>query len=89
MADKRIFANQGPTKPDVPHSSFDLSHAYNGTFRAGRIYPILCYEAPASTSFRIKPYLGLDMFPMAFPIQTNVRAPVSFYKIPMRILWKH
>lgn len=89
MADRKIFANQGPTKPDVPKSTFDLSHANNGTYRFGRIYPIFCYQSPAASSFRIKPYAGFDMQPLAFPIQTNVRCHMSFYKIPMRILWKH
>lgn len=89
MADKKIFANTGPTKPSVPKSAFDLSHTNNGTYRIGRAYPILCYEAPAGSSFRIKPYTAFQMHPMAFPIQTNVRCHMSFYKIPFRILWRH
>lgn len=89
MADKKIFANTGPTKPSVPKSAFDLSHTNNGTYRIGRAYPVLTYLAPAGSSFRIKPYSAFQMHPMAFPIQSNVRCHMSFYKIPLRILWKH
>lgn len=89
MADKKIFANQGPTKPSVPKSTYDLSHVNNLTAKLGLAIPCLLYDAPAGSSFRIRPYVAFDMQPMVFPIQTNVRCHLKFYKIPKRILWKH
>ncbi len=88
MADKNVFANAGPSKPDVETSIFDLSHAYNGTFRIGRAYPCFVFDAPGKSSFRIKLNSAMDVQPMLFPIQTPVRQHISFFKIPKRILMK-
>lgn len=89
MADKSVFANQGPTKPSVPMSTYDLSHSNNMTARLGVAYPCWVYDAPAGSSFKIRPYVAFDMQPFVFPIQTNIRIHVKFYRVPKRILWKH
>ena len=47
MADRGVFANQGPTRPNIDKSLFDLSHSNNLTARLGRAYPVLVYDAPA------------------------------------------
>ena len=88
MADRGVFANQGPTRPNIDKSLFDLSHSNNLTARLGRAYPVLVYDAPAGSSFRIKPRMAFDVQPMLFPIQTPIHAHISIFKIPKRILMK-
>ena len=89
MADRKVFANQGPVKPDIRRSGYDLSHANNLTVRLGRIYPDLLYDAPAGSSFKIRAKAAFDLEPLQFPIQSNIRMHQKFYKIPKRILWKN
>lgn len=87
MADKQVFIDAGPKKPKLPHSNFDVSHVNNMTARFGRCYPVYCRELPAGARLTIKPSMAFDMMPLVYPIQTNVRAHLKFYKVPMRILW--
>lgn len=89
MADKKLFGIGGPHKPDLDKSTFDLSYKSDLTAKFGRVYPIMCQEAPAGSTFTIKPRMAFDMMPFAFPIQTNIRAHMSFYKAPLRILMAH
>lgn len=87
MADKQVFIDAGPKKPNLPHSNFDVSYVNNMTARFGRCYPVYCRELPAGARLTIKPSMAFDMMPLVYPIQTNVRAHLKFYKVPMRILW--
>lgn len=89
MANRKIFANQGPTDPNLRKSTFDLSYKSNGTYRFGRIYPVSIIEAPANSSYNMGINFAYDMDPLVFPIQTNVRCHVMSFKVPMRILWKN
>lgn len=73
---------------DVKVNNFDWSHANNLTTQIGRITPIFCDLVPAKTSFRVNPRFGLQFMPMVFPIQTRMKARISFYRYPLRALWK-
>ena len=73
---------------DVKVNNFDWSHANNLTTQIGRITPIFCDMVPAKTSFRVNPRFGLQFMPMVFPIQTRMKARISFYRYPLRALWK-
>lgn len=73
---------------DVKVNNFDWSHANNLTTQIGRITPIFCDMVPAKTSFRVNPRFGLQFMPMLFPIQTRMKARISFYRYPLRALWK-
>lgn len=89
MADRKIFANQGPHDPNLKKSMFDWSYRNNLTARFGRLTPVCCLEVPAASSLKIKTNFAFDVDPLVFPIQSSVRCHVSLYKIPMRILWKN
>lgn len=89
MADRKIFANQGPTDPHLKKNRFDLSFKNNLTARLGRIYPVFCKEGIPGGHYKIQTDFAFDVDPMVFPIQSNIRAHLSFFKIPMRILWKN
>lgn len=87
MADKDIFIASGPKKPDNPHSNFDLSFCNNLTARFGRVIPCFTKLLPAGSRIKITPSMVFDLMPLVYPVQTNVRAHIKFYKIPLRILW--
>lgn len=73
---------------DVKVNNFDWSHANNLTTQIGRVTPIFCDLVPAKTSFRVNPRFGLQFMPMVFPIQTRMKARISWYRYPVRALWK-
>lgn len=87
MADN-IFDVTLDVDNDVKVNNFDWSHANNLTTQIGRITPIFCDMVPAKTSFRVNPRFGLQFMPMVFPIQTRMKARISFYRYPLRALWK-
>lgn len=87
MADN-IFDATLDVDNDVKVNNFDWSHANNLTTQIGRITPIFCDMVPAKTSFRVNPRFGLQFMPMMFPIQTRMKARISFYRYPLRALWK-
>jgi hypothetical protein len=73
---------------NVKQNSFDWTHVNNLTTQIGRITPIQCELVPAKTSFRVKPFPALQLMPMVFPIQTRMRATISYFRYPLRALWK-
>ena len=83
-----VFNKIGDVKNDVKRNSFDWSHDNNFTTDLGRITPIFTELVPPNSSIRIKPEFGLRFMPMMFPIQTKMKAYLSFYKVPLRTLWK-
>lgn len=87
MADN-IFDATLDVDNDVKVNNFDWSHANNLTTQIGRITPIFCDLVPAKTSFRVNPRFGLQLMPMVFPIQTRMKARISFFRYPLRALWK-
>lgn len=87
MADN-IFDATLDVDNDVKVNNFDWSHANNLTTQIGRITPIFCDLVPAKTSFRVNPRFGLQFMPMVFPIQTRMKARISFFRYPLRALWK-
>lgn len=68
-------------------NSFDWSHINNLTTDFGRITPVFCKLVPSKGSIRINPEFGLELMPMAFPVQTRMFARLNFFKVPLRTLW--
>lgn len=85
---KNVFDQIGDIRNDVKRSIFDWSKTSNFTTALGRITPVYCELCPPNSSLRIKPQFGLRFMPMMFPVQTNMKAYLSFYKVPLRTLWK-
>lgn len=85
---RSVFNDTFDANNDVKVNSFDWSHAANLTTDTGRITPCFCQLVPAKGSLRIHPRFGLQFMPMNFPIQTRMKARLSFYKYPLRALWK-
>lgn len=87
MAQSIFDATLDPNN-DVKVNNFDWSHANNLTTQIGRVTPIFCDLVPAKTSFRVNPRFGLQFMPMVFPIQTRMKARISWFRYPVRALWK-
>lgn len=85
---KNIFDATLEPDNDVKVNVFDWSHANNLTTQIGRITPCFCQLMPAKSSLRIRPSMAFQFMPMVFPIQTPMRARVSFFRYPLRSLWK-
>lgn len=85
---KNVFEQIGDIRNNVNRSTFDWSHDNNFTTELGRITPVFTELCPPNSSLRINPSFGLKFMPMMFPIQTKMKAYLSFYKIPLRTLWK-
>lgn len=83
-----VFNKIGDIKNNVKQNSFDWSHDNNFTTDLGRITPVFTELVPPKSSVRIKPEFGLRFMPMMFPIQTKLKAYLSFFKVPLRTLWK-
>lgn len=83
-----IFNKSNQPDPKVNRNSFDLSFASSGTFKFGTLYPVFLKEVLPGDSFRINGAFGLRFMPLAFPIQTKVRADIHFFYVRNRNLWK-
>ena len=73
---------------NIQVNNFDWSHQNNFTGQFGYLYPVFCELLPPKSSIRIKPTFGLQFMPMVFPVQTRMKARLSFYRVPLRTLWK-
>lgn len=82
-----VFNKNQDIRNVVRQNKFDWSHDNNFTTELGRITPIFCERVPPKSSIRISPTYGLKFMPMMFPIQTRMKAYLSFYKVPLRTLW--
>ena len=78
---------QEPERETPKRNTVDLSFRNNLSMKIGKIYPVMCREVIPGDTFHIKSSFGLSLMPMAFPIQTPLRAHLSFYYVRNRNLW--
>ncbi len=83
-----VFKQAAEPNNKVETSHFDLSFQNNLTMQFGYLYPCFVKKFAPKTSVKIKPTFGLNFMPMMFPVQTRMRARMSFYKVRCRSLWK-
>lgn len=88
MASQNPFDATLDVDNQIKVNTFDWTHRSNLTTQIGRITPIFCDLLPAHSTFRVNPIYGLQAMPMVFPIQTPLNARISFFKYPLRALWK-
>ncbi len=82
------FSNISQGKNVVRQNNWDWSHDNHLTTKLGAITPVFCQKVPPKTSLSINPRFGLKFMPMVFPVQNNIKARISFFKVPLRALWK-
>lgn len=73
---------------EVKINNFDWQHANNFTTKIGTLTPIFCDLLPAHSEFRVNPRFALQFMPMVFPIQTRMKARMSWFRYPLRALWE-
>lgn len=88
MADRKIFIDDSPKNPHLKRSPFDLSFVNNSTYQFGKVGVPYFQYCPPGTKLSIKPTFAFKLAPLVYPTQTNVRAHLKFYKVPLRILWE-
>lgn len=89
MANREIFGNQGPVDPKLKRSTFDKSFTNNLTLTFGKAYPVFLEEAPPNSSYSIDTAFAFDFMPFWYPVQNNITAHLSYYRVPFRILMRH
>lgn len=85
---QNIWDAQSGVNNDINRNSFDWSHINNFTAKFGYYYPMLTQFLPANSKWECNPYLGMQLMPMQYPVQTPLKARMSFFKVPIRTLWK-
>lgn len=84
---KNVFDKIQDVRTNVSKNTFDWSHANNFTGQIGKIIPVFCEQLPAGSSIKVNPTFALKFMPMMFPIQTRLKAYMSFFRVPLRALW--
>ena len=87
MAQNIFDATLDPNN-EVKINNFDWQHANNFTTKIGTLTPIFCDLLPAHSEFRVNPRFALQFMPMLFPIQTRMKARMSWFRYPLRALWE-
>lgn len=87
MAQNIFDATLDPNN-EVKINNFDWQHANNFTTKIGTFTPVFCDLLPAHSEFRVKPRFALQFMPMVFPIQTRMKARMSWFRYPLRALWE-
>ncbi len=82
-----VFSRENQPTEGRKRNAFDGSCQVNTTFKFGELIPCLCREIIPGDSFRINTAFGLRFMPLAFPIQTKVKAKIDFFYVRYRNLW--
>lgn len=69
-------------------NTFDLTHKRHMTGKAGVIYPFLVQPVVPTDSFEIDTGIGINLMPMWYPTQSNMRFIVHYFYVPNRLLMK-
>ena len=84
-----IFAQQNTVNNTPKRNNFDLSYQNHMTMKFGTLYPFMCKEVVPGDTFRIESALGLQFMPLAFPVQSRMRAHMHFFYVRNKNLWKN
>lgn len=82
-----IFKQQKDLNNKPKRNNFDLSFQNHLTMKMGVLYPVLCKEVVPGDSFRINSAFGLKFMPLAFPVQSKMRATMHYFYVRNKNLW--
>lgn len=85
---KNPFTSVGDVTRKIGKNYYDWSHDYNFTGKIGTIYPVFAKYCPAGQSLSIDAVAGLQFMPMQFPVQSKMKMKLSFWRMPLRAMWK-
>lgn len=84
---QKVFSKRVLRNPDLKRNSIDLSRINHLTTKIGQLTPVFLQEVVPGDSFNIKCDFGFRFMPMAFPVQTPIRADIHFFYVRTRTLW--
>ncbi len=82
---KHSFANI--ERPDIPRSTFDLSHGHKTTFDADFLIPCLCMDVIPGDTLNVNMTHFIRLATPLHPIMDNMTISTTFFFVPYRILW--
>lgn len=82
------FTSISDQKNNLKLNVWDWSHEFHFTTEIGRLLPCFCARLGAKQSLSISATHAEQFMPMMFPVQNRMRSRISFFKIPIRALWK-
>lgn len=74
---------------DIQRSIFDRSHTHKTSFNAGDVIPILVDEVLPGDSVSMTTSKVVRAQTMLTPIMDNIYLDVSYWFVPMRLVWDH
>lgn len=86
---QKVFQKQPLRNPDFKRNAVDLSRSNHLTTKIGQLTPVFMQEVVPGDSFHINTNFGFRFMPMAFPIQSNIRADIHFFYVRTRSVWKN
>lgn len=84
----KVFDLQSEIHESPNRNTFDLTHKRHMTGKFGEIYPIFVHPVVPTDSFEIDTGIGINMMPMWYPTQSNMRFIVHYFYVPNRLLMK-
>lgn len=75
--------------PRVPLNRFDLSFDRIGTYRMGKLYPIICKEMLPGDRFRVRTDSLVRTMPLSSPAFGRLRMYIHYFFVPNRLVWDH
>lgn len=75
--------------PSVPLNRFDLSFDRIGTYRMGKLYPIICKEMLPGDRFRVRTDSLVRTMPLSSPAFGRLRMYIHYFFVPNRLVWDH
>lgn len=85
---KNIFDKTNDVNNNINRNFFDWSHDANLSGEFGVLYPFFSELVPQNSTLEITSMPEFHFMPMTFPVQTPIQARVSYFKIPLRTLWR-
>ena len=73
--------------PRVPLNRFDLSFDRIGTFKMGKLYPIVCKEMLPGDRFRVRTDSLVRTMPLSSPAFGRLRMYIHYFFVPNRLVW--
>lgn len=83
-----IFNVQSELHENPNRNNFDGTHKRHMTGKFGYIYPFLCQPVVPTDTWEIETAIGVNLMPMWYPTQSNMRFMCYYFYIPNRIIMK-
>lgn len=76
-------------RADIQRSIFDRPKTHKTSGVVGRLYPIYCDIAYPGDTIQMTTSKVIRMQTMLTPIMDNIYADITWWKIPLRLVWDH